>query len=64
MLEPNRYDASMLWAAAWKCYLRSGEGVVPSDTGFDSNVLLANGDVRVDDVYSPNYLEVRLKVFT
>ena len=35
--------------------------MVPSDLSFESDVHLAYGDVRVDDVSSPSYVEVYLK---
>ena len=41
-------------------FLRAGEVVVPSDSGYDSCVHLSYGDVRVD-ASSPKYLEVQLK---
>ena len=61
---PMRFDAVMLWAAACMCYfgfLRSGEVVVPSDSGFEAEAHLAHGDVLVNDVAHPKFLEVRLK---
>jgi hypothetical protein len=57
-------NASMLWAASSMCFfgfLRSGEVVVPSDTGFDPSVHLTYGDVKVDSTTMPRYLEVRTK---
>ena len=42
-------------------FLRSGEVVVPSDSGFDTSTHLAHGDVRVDNVRHPSFLEVRIK---
>ena len=61
---PERRDASMLWAAACMCFfgfLRAGEVVIPSDSSFDPSVHLAQGDVRVDSVVCPRYLEVSIK---
>ena len=61
---PERRDASMLWAAACMCFfgfLRVGEVVIPSDSSFDPSVHLAQGDVRVDSVTRPQYLEVTIK---
>ena len=54
----------MLWSAATMCFfgfLRAGEIVVPSDQGFDGAIHLAYGDVRADNVVTPQYLEVRIK---
>ena len=62
--EPSRRDASMLWAASCMCFfgfLRSGEVVVPSDSGYDASTHLSFGDVKVNSVVSPQYLEVRIK---
>ena len=62
-LSPHR-DALMLWAAACLCFfgfLRSGEVVIPSDSCFDASVHLAFGDVVLDDLLNPSFLEVRLK---
>ena len=61
---PNRTDAMMLWAAAVMCFLgflRSGEVVAPSDSAYDPAANLAYGDVRVDSVTNPQYLEVTIK---
>ena len=49
----------MLWAAACLCFfgfLRSGEVVIPSDSGFDASVHLAFGDVVLDDLLNPSLL--------
>ena len=57
-------DAVMLWAAVCMCFfgfLRSGEVVAPSEVEYDPAVHLSFGDVRVDDVGMPHYLEVRIK---
>ena len=54
----------MLWAAACMCFfgfMRTGEIVVPSDSGFDHSVHLAFGDVRVDSCSTPTNLVVNLK---
>jgi hypothetical protein len=61
----DRRDMAMLWAAATMCFfgfLRLGEVVVPSDTGFDSSRHLTYTDVKVDSQAAPRYLEVRIKV--
>lgn len=61
---PEGEDASMLWAAACMClfgFLRAGEVVILSDSSFNSSVHLAHGDVRVDSVVQPQYLEVTIK---
>ena len=36
-------------------------GVVPSEAGYDTGVHLSQGDVRVNSVQDPQYLEVRIK---
>jgi len=61
---PNCRDASMLWVAATMCFfgfLRAGEVVVPSKSGFDPSSHLAYGDVRADNLSTPQSLEVRIK---
>ena len=61
----DREKAVMLWAAVCMCFfgfLRSGEVVVPTDSGYDKTVHLSYGDVRVDSTVNPQYLEVRIKV--
>ena len=57
-------DYVMLWAAACMCFfgfMRAGELVVPSDSGFDPSCHLAAGDVLVDSRTSPSYLVVNVK---
>ncbi len=57
-------DAAMLWAAVTLCFcgfLRSGEVVVPSQSGYDPTYHLRYGDVLVDNTKAPSFLEVRLK---
>ena len=57
-------DYVMLWAAACMCFfgfMRAGELVVPSDSGFDQSCHLAAGDVLVDSRTSPSYLVVNMK---
>ena len=54
----------MLWAAACMYFfgfLHCGEVVIPSDSTFNAEAHLAHGDVRVNDVASPQFLEVHLK---
>ena len=61
---PDRFDATMLWGAVCMCFfgfLRSGEVVVPSEASFDPAVHLAQGDIRVNSLTFPRYLEVRIK---
>ena len=61
---PSRANGSMLWAAACMCFfgfLRSGEVVTPTDSGFDPEVHLAYGDVRINDLNDPSFLEIHLK---
>ena len=58
------WDFVMLWATACMCFfgfMRTGEIVVPSDSGFDHSVHMAFGDVRVDSRLTPIYLVVNLK---
>ena len=60
----DRREAAMLWAAACMCFfgfLLTGEVVTPSDSSFDSSTHLTYGDVRVDNVVAPQYLEVKIK---
>ena len=42
-------------------FLRSAEIVVPSGSGFDPSEHLTYGDVKVDSITSPRYLEVCIK---
>ena len=61
---PVLFDATMLWAASCMCFfgfLRSGEVVAPSDTGYDQLYHLSVGDVRVDSTTSPLFIEVYIK---
>lgn len=61
---PVRADASMLWAAATLCFfafLRTGEAVAPGDSGFDVRYHLAYGDVRVNSIRDPSWMEVHIK---
>ena len=61
---PSRLDAVMLWAAATLCFfafLRMGEAVVPSDSGFDARIHLAYGDIRVNSTSNPSWMEVHIK---
>ena len=58
---PNRFGATMLWAAScvrFFAFLRSGEIAAPSDSGYDAAVHLSSGDVRLDNISNPQYLEV------
>ena len=62
--ELERHDSTMLWAASCMCFfgfLRTGEVVVPSDSGYDPAVHLSYGDVKVDRIRSPSYIEVTIK---
>ena len=61
---PSRADAVMLWAASTLCFfafLRMGEAVVPSDSGFDPRYHLAYGDVRINSTVAPSWMEVVIK---
>ena len=61
---PSRADATMLWAASTLCFfefLRMGEVVVPSDTGFDHRSHLAYGDIRVNSTTYPRWMEIHIK---
>ncbi len=54
----------MLWSASTLCFfgfLRSGEVVVPSDSGYDCQLHLLFRDVKVDDHRDPHFIEVRIK---
>lgn len=60
----NVFDAAMLWGASCMCFfgfLRSGEVTAPSETGYDPDLHLSFGDVRVDNYVQPKYIEVHLK---
>lgn len=62
--DPDRQKAVMLWAAVCMCFfgfLRSGEIVVPSDRGYEAAVHLSYGDVRVNSITNPQFLEVLIK---
>lgn len=51
-------------AAVTMCFcgfLRSGEVVVPSQSGYDPSCHLSYGDVLVDNTKAPTFLEVRIK---
>ena len=61
---PSRPDAVMLWAASTLCFfafLRMGEAVAPSDSGFDARYHLTYGDVRSNSCATPSWMEVRIK---
>ena len=61
---PSRRNAVMLWAASTLCFfafLRMGEAVVPSDSGFDSRFHLAYGDIRFNTLNKPSWMEVVIK---
>ena len=54
----------MLWAAVTMCFcgfLRSGEAVVPSQSGYDPSCHHSYGDVRVDNTQAPSFIEVCIK---
>ena len=60
----DQMDATMLWAAACMCFfgfLRSGEIVVPSATTYNPAVHLSYGDVKADNIATPQYIEVTIK---
>ena len=62
--ELERHDSTMLWAASCMCFfgfLRTGEVVVPSDSGYDPAVHLSYGDVKIDAIRNPCYIEVTIK---
>ena len=61
---PDQFNACMLWAAACMClfgFLCTGEIVVPSDAEYDRTVHLSVDDVLVDNVVTPQWLEIRIK---
>ena len=60
----TKRDYIMLWAAACICFfgfMRAGDLVVLSDSGFDPSCHLAAGDVLVNNRSSPSYLTVNVK---
>ena len=57
----NQKDASMLWATVTMCFcgfLRSGEVVVPPQTGYDPAAHLSFGDVQTTNTQC---IEIRIK---
>ena len=57
-------DGSTLWAAAYMSFfgfLQSGEVVVPSQSAYDSAVHLSVGDVRLENITDPKYVQVQIK---
>ena len=57
-------DASMLWAAATFCFfgfLWTQEAMAPSDSGFEARYHLSYGDVLVNNVQNPLWMEVHIK---
>ena len=63
-LVPDQTDAMMLWAAAYMCFfgfLQSGEIVVPSATTYNPAVHLSYGDLKADNIATPQYIEVIIK---
>ena len=61
---PSKADARMLWAAATLCFfafLRMGEAVAPSDSGFYPRLHLSYGDVRVNSTQDPTWMHVHIK---
>lgn len=60
----ERRDTRMLWAACCLCFfgfLRSGEAVAPSVGQYDPSSHLCYSDVKVDNLASPSFLQVRIK---
>ena len=60
----DQTDTTMLWAAACMCFfgfLRSGEIVVPSATTYNPAVHLSYGNVKADNIATPQYIEVVIK---
>ena len=54
----------MLWVAttlAFFGFLRMGEVVIPSGSGFDPRLHFAYGDILVDSVLDPSWLAVTTK---
>ena len=63
--DPSRQDAMMLWAASTLCFfafLRMGEAVAPSDSGFDPRYHLTYGDVRLNSATDPSWMEEAIEV--
>ena len=62
--ESTDRDKLILWAAICMCFfgfLRSGEAVVPGDHNFDPSQRLCFGDVAVDSLDNPSFIQLRLK---
>ena len=60
----TEWDYIMLWAAVCLCFfgfLRSGEVVVPSDSGLDASRHLTFADIAVDNKDNPSDLTVTIK---
>lgn len=60
----EEWDVVMLWAAMTLCFygfLRAGEVVVPSDTGFDPAQHLTYDDIAVDSKQQPSFITVNIK---
>ena len=60
----EEWDIAMLWAAMILCFygfLRAGEVVVPSDTGFDPSQHLTYNDIAVDNRRQPSFITVTIK---
>ena len=61
---PSRSDTVLLLASSTLCFftfLRMGEAVLPSVTGFDPCFHLAYVDIRVNSTRKPSWLEVVIK---
>ena len=55
---PSQRDAVMLWEASTFCFLRMGEAVSSSESGFNSCYHLAYGHIRVNSRVKPFWIEV------
>ena len=61
---PVKADTSMLWAAATLCFfgfLWTGEAVAPPDSGFDARYHLSYGDMCVNSIQNPLWMEAHIK---
>ena len=59
---PDQYNAVTFWAASCICFfgfLRVGESITPSTSGYDPASHPCIGDVRVDNYTRPQFLEAK-----
>ena len=58
---PARTDGRQPCLRVFFGFLRTEEVVTPSDSSFDSSTHLMYGDIRVDNMVTLQYLEVKIK---